>query len=167
MANVLAFFGILLVFALCYPALLLLIWHTQPAAARARDRLERMPRRCVALGFGVTLLIAIPLLALLSSASGAGQFAGWMLVLFTLGLSAIGASGLAALLGARVRPGAQSSVLIGALALALATFFPLLGWLIALPIALFAALGASVLALFARPRRAALAVPLTTPATAQ
>ncbi len=150
MANVLAFFGILFIFAVCYPALLLVIWHTQPATAHACERLTRMPRRCTALGLVITLLFAMPVLGLFSSASGAAQFAGWLIVVSTLGLSAIGASGLAALLGARIRPDAPSPVFIGAIALALATFFPVLGWIFALPIALFASLGASVMALFTR-----------------
>lgn len=152
MANILAFFGILIIFAVCYPALLLLIWHTQPAAARTRDRLLRMPRRCAALGLGVTLLLGMPALVLFSSASGVAQFLGWLIVAGTLGLSAIGASGLAALLGARIRPDTQSPVLIGAIALALANAFPVLGWLFALPIAHCATLGASAMALVSSQR---------------
>jgi hypothetical protein len=167
MANVLAFFGILSVFAICYPALLLLIWHTQPAAARARERLERMPRRSAVLGLLISGLLALPVLGLVGSASGAAQLVGWLLLLAVLAVSAVGASGLAALLGGRIRPASHSPVLIGALALALATFFPVLGWLFALPVALFATLGASVLALFTRARRSTPPVPAIVPAPAQ
>lgn len=167
MANVLALFGILFVFAICYPALLLLIWHTQPTATRAHERLARMPRRCAAFGFAATTLIAVPALILFGSASGAAQLLGWLTVLCALGLSAIGASGLAALLGARIHPGSQSPVLIGALALALATSFPVLGWIFALPAALFTSLGAATMALFSSPPRERAPATVSTPAAAQ
>lgn len=166
MANVLAFFGVLFIFAVCYPPLLLVIWHTQRAAARAHDRLLRMPRRCVALGFVIAMLIAAPALVLFSSASGAVQLIGWLMVAGVLGLSAIGASGLAALLGARIRPDTPTPVLVGAVVLALASFFPVLGWLFALPTTLFASLGASTMAMVSpQPERVQTAV--ATPATAQ
>lgn len=155
MANVLAFFGILLVFAVCYPALLLVIWHTQSAAARARERLNRMPRRSAALGLLIVLLLAVPVLALLGSASGAAQLVGWLLLLGALGVSTLGASALAALIGERINADTQTPVLIGAVVLALATFFPVLGWLFALPVALCASLGASAMALFSRTRPSA------------
>lgn len=167
MANVLAFFGILFIFAVCYPALLLLLWHTQPAATRAHERLARMPRRCAALGFVVATLIAVPALVLFSSASGAVQLLGWLIVVCALGLSAIGASGLAALLGARIRPGAQSPVAVGAVALALASGFPVLGWIFALPVALFTTLGAATMALFSNARHERAPAPVSTPAAAQ
>ena len=168
MANVLAFFGILLVFALCYPALILIVWHTQPAAARAQARLERSPGRCIALGMMLSALAALPVLALLGNPSGAAQLAGWLIVVALLGASTIGAAGLAVLLGQRIRPGAQSPVIAGAVALELAAFFPVLGWIFALPVTLFAALGATPLALFTRERaKLAPAAVAVIPAAAQ
>lgn len=153
MSDVIAIFGILLIIGLAFPALLLMTRVTLPAPVeRARLRIERTPLRCLGLGLLFLSLSALPIAALLN-VPGPGQFAGFTLIILLLTTALIGAAGMAARLSERLpSANAQTSPSMarfvgGATALELAVIFPVIGWLVVLPIALLMALGATVYAL--------------------
>jgi hypothetical protein len=153
MSDVLAIFGALLIIGLAFPALLLTTQLTLPAAVeRARQRIERTPWRCFGLGVVMMGLSAIPILALLN-VPGPGQFTGVTLTVLLLCVGLIGAAGMAALLGTRLLTASNGhlspsgSFVAGATTLELAAIFPIIGWLIILPLALLLALGAAGYAL--------------------
>jgi hypothetical protein len=80
---------------------------------------------------------------------GLFKFFSVFLVALTLGLASIGAAGVAGLLGSRLaeRSGRKLSpftgFLRGALALELAAAFPLIGWLLTIPLVTLISLGAA------------------------
>jgi hypothetical protein len=162
MSDMIAIFGVLLIVALGFPALLLLVWLAFPATvARAQQRVAHTPLRCFWLGLAILLALTLPLLLLLS-VPGPGQFLGALLLILILTLATIGAAGVAAHVGGRVRgqlaPHATTpgGFLIGATALELAVAFPVIGWIVALPVLLLLALGATAFALLRwQPKRAA------------
>ncbi|HMA36556.1 MAG TPA: hypothetical protein VKY74_19025 [Chloroflexia bacterium] len=153
LGDVFAFFGTLLAIGLAWPGLLLAWSLLVPTTVeRARHRLERTPWRCFWLG-GLLLAVSIPLVViLLKIPAGPVQLAGWLAVFVLLSGASLGAAGLAALLGDRLRgaglavsrPGA---LLRGAVALELAAVFPLIGWFVLIPLAGVCALGAAGFAL--------------------
>jgi hypothetical protein len=147
MANVIAFFGILIVCVTCYPAWLALIWRTTHIAKRTQTHIATSPQLCFRIG-ALIALICVPLLAIVFGLGhGVAQLLGWIGVLALLGVSSIGASGLAAWIGQRNNSDEGSrTVLSGALLLEGAALLPALGWIFVLPATLCVTLGAVVLA---------------------
>lgn len=166
MSDMIAIFGVLLIIGLGFPALLFLVWLTFPTTVdRAQQRIAQTPWRCFWLGVGIALAITMPILVLLNL-PGAGQLLGSLLLLLSLTSATIGAAGIAAYLGERIGTRNQGATeqgatiphrrfLSGATTLELAIAFPIIGWLIALPITLLLALGATTFALLRwRPKMA-------------
>jgi len=152
MADITAIFFVLLIIGLAYPALLTAWWLLFPATVeRARLRLERTPCQSFWLG-GVTLAVSvIPIVTLMALPFGAAKLLGWILIALVLAFSGLGAAGLAARLGERLGRvsslSAAGAFVRGAVVLELASFFPVIGWLIFFPLTTVACLGASAFAL--------------------
>lgn len=147
MADVMALFGTLLALGIAFPGMLL-AWHLLfPATiARAQERLEATPWRCLFFGGATALPLALLLLILLNLPPAPLKLLGLFLTLSTLLLASLGAAGLAAKMGRPFGSGA-SALLRGALALELAAIFPFLGWFLVIPLALLASWGAALFAL--------------------
>jgi len=172
MANISAFFGILLLLGLAFPGLLTAWWLLFPATVeRARLRIERTPWRCFWLGGVMTAILLIPIVTLLALPFGPAKFAGFVMISISLTIASLGAAGIAAKMGERLtsRSSNLSSVgafVHGAIALELAAIFPVLGWFIFIPLTIVTALGATVFALLhwvPAPQRATL--PISTETT--
>ncbi len=161
MANALVFFGLLAIVGVCFPALLQVVGVTLPAARRAQVRLLSAPRGCIVVGGMLITVAALPLIVLWGSPSGPLQLAAWLILVLLLGGVTIGAAGLAGLIGERMRPSAGAATALGALALELAAFFPIIGWLLVFPLAVAASVGATVFALVPEGRPAPLPSTLT------
>jgi hypothetical protein len=117
---------------------------------RAQMRVTRTPWKSFLLGAGALIVAGIPI-ALLNAAAGPLQFIGIVSAFVLLTIVSIGAAGVAAMMGERLRgqgvnattPGA---LVRGAIALEFAMVFPLVGWFIVLPLVALASLGAAVFA---------------------
>ena len=152
MADITAIFFILVIVGIAYPALLAAWWLLFPATVeRARLRLERTPMQSFWLGGVVFAAFLLPILVLLNLPSGFFKFLGWILIAVMLVFSSLGAAGLSARFADKLnRLGNFSpigSFLRGAVILELASFFPVLGWFVFLPLAIITTLGASAFAL--------------------
>ncbi len=175
MADILSIFGLLLIMALGFPALLTAVWLLFPGAVdRAHQRVEQTPVRCFVMGLLALLVVGLPVLALLDAPSAGLKAAGFGLIVLSLSLGTVGAAGLVARLSQRLnqRSGRPMRPLAGFLTagatLELAVAFPVIGWLLVLPIALLTALGATVFALLrwrpkAKPQPAATLSPTGAP----
>ena len=168
MGDVFAVFGGMLAIGIALPGLLLAWSLIFPATVeRARLRLERTPWRCFWIGLAALLAAGLPLAGALRALAGPAQLVGWVGLFSLLALASLGAAGLAALMGERLRSpdiwkgdaglaaSAPGALLRGAVALELAAVFPLIGWFVVIPIATICALGAALLALLRRGRRPA------------
>jgi hypothetical protein len=162
MGDVFAIFGGLLAIGIALPGLLLAWSLILPATVeRARGRLEGAPWRCFWIGLAGLLAGGLPVAALFNIPAGPVQLVGWIGLFVMLALSSIGAAGLAALMGQRLRnvgleASAPGALLRGAIALELAAAFPLVGWFVVIPIATICVFGAALLALLRRGPRNAL-----------
>lgn len=153
MADISAIFFILLILAVAFPAMLAAWWLMFPSlVARAQTRLEKsLP---AAFWFGLVLVIAstVPILVLLALPFGPAKSLAWILLAALLALSTVGAAGIAAQLGERMKATGRDlsplgAFVRGAVVLELAVFFPVLGWLFLWPLALITAFGATGFAL--------------------
>ncbi len=153
MADVQIIFGILLLLGIAFPGMLTAFWLLFPATVeRAQIRLDSTPWKSFWFGLGLLFMLTIPAGVLLSAGGGVGQFLGWALIAAALAISGIGAAGIAAKMGvllARRSDGISPAAAFvrGAIALELAAVFPLVGWFIVIPLAIFASLGATAFAL--------------------
>lgn len=162
MADISAIFGSLLIFGIAFPGLLTAWWLLFPATVeRAQTRLEQTPWQCFWFGGIITAAVVIPTVILLVLPFGPAKFLGWTLMVVTLAVSSLGSAGIAAKMGKRLVETSHASpaaaFVRGAIALELAVFFPLLGWLLVFPLTIVTALGATGFALLRW-------VPKTTPA---
>ncbi len=152
MADVAAVFGTLLALGIAFPGLLMAWWLLFPSAVgRAKQRFVRTPGRCFGLGLVVAFLLAIPV-TILFLIPGPGQLMGFVALLMVLGVTAVGAAGIAATMGERLtqRTGnltPLAAFVRGAVALELAAAFPFLGWFLIIPGAMIISLGATTFAL--------------------
>lgn len=158
---VLAIFGTLLALGVAVPGLLLAWALLLPAAvARARSAAELRPGRCLLAGLALALSGAAIILPLLAAA-GPLQALGWLALALLLAAASLGAAGLAALMGERLRGRASLSaadMVRGAVALELAAVVPVVGWFVVLPVVALIGLGAAGVALWrpiVRPHRPA------------
>lgn len=154
MADISAVFGILLSLGIVFPGLLTALYLLFPATVeRARLRLDRTPWKCFFVGGLLTAFFAIPIVILLAIGNGATQFIAWVLIFLVLTFATLGAAGLASKMGDRLglRSGNSlspiASFVRGAIALELAAAFPIIGWVIFIPLAIVTGLGASAFAL--------------------
>jgi hypothetical protein len=161
MGDVFAIFGGLLAIGIALPGLLLAWSLILPATVeRAHGRLEAAPWRCFWIGLAGLLASGLPVAALFNIPAGPVQLIGWVGLFVLLALASIGAAGLAALMGQRLRSvgvnaSAPGALLRGAIALELAAAFPLVGWFVVIPIATICVFGAALLALLRRGSQAA------------
>lgn len=153
MADISAVFGILILLGIGFPGLLAALWLLFPATIeRSRLRLERTPWQCFWLGGVMTALAVVPIVVLLALPFSPAQFFGWTLIAAVLALSCIGFAGIAAKMAERLaqhstHTSPAAAFVRGALALELALFFPIFGWVFILPLAIVTALGATGFAL--------------------
>jgi hypothetical protein len=166
MSDVLAIFGILIVVGIAFPGLLSAWWLLFPSTVeRARLRLERTPWSCFFAGGVMLAAAAIPIVLLLALPFAPAKLAGWTAILFTLTIASLGGAGLAAKMGERLarrsdgRLSPAGAFVRGAVALELAAIFPVIGWLVIVPLASVVALGATAFAVLGWAPRAH-AVPL-------
>jgi len=119
-------------------------------------RLLRTPWLSLIAGLVITVLVAFA--AVLAANAGGGGFSA-VLVLFTLGLWALGAAAMTRIAAERIDRQTGSadrlrSMLRGAVLLELAGFVPLVGWFLFTPLVGVAQIGAGALGLFGRePKR--------------
>jgi len=153
LGDVFAFFGGLLSLGLALPGLLVGWTLVCPAAVeRARERLDRTPWRCFWLGVAGLVGAGLPILIALNVKAGPVQFLGWLGLITLLTVTSLGAAGLAALMGARLRAGGLAASPAGATlraagVLELALVFPVIGWFMLLPLTIICSLGAATFAL--------------------
>lgn len=171
MADVSGIFGILLSLGLVFPGLLTAWWLLFPATVeRARVRLDRSPWPCFWLGGVLTAALVIPIVVLLALPLGPAKLAGWTLIFAALGIASLGAAGLAAKMAAQLEHRSPttsplSAFVRAAVVLELAAAFPLIGWLIVIPLAIVTSLGATAFALLRwAPARVAETAPAAAPA---
>lgn len=145
-------FATLFALGVVFPGLLLAWGLLLPAQVeRARERVARSPWKTFFLGALVLLVAGVPI-ALLNGRAGPLQFIGIVSAFVLLTVVSIGAAGIAALMGERLRAQGVSAtspgaLLRGAIALEFAMVFPLVGWFIVLPLVGTLSLGAATFAL--------------------
>jgi hypothetical protein len=150
--DVTTVFAILAALGIVFPGLLLAWSLLLPGTVeRARERVTQTPGRTFLLG-GLVLLVAGTPAVLLTTAAGPLQFMGFVGVFLLMAVASIGAGGVAALMGERLRgQGIQASspgaLVRGGVALEFAVIFPLVGWFILFPIVVIISLGAACFAL--------------------
>ncbi len=148
MADISAFFFILLIIGVAFPAMLTAWWLLFPSVvSRAQSRVERTPWGTFGMGLILLIVVAIPIVVLLALPFGPAKFAGWLLLAAALAVSSIGSAGIAAHLGARLTRQSNISALSGfvrgSVILELAAFFPVLGWFFIWPLLIIMAFGAT------------------------
>jgi hypothetical protein len=148
MADIYAIFGSLVLLGLSYPALLTAWWLLFPTRVEAvRLRVTEYPRRSLGVGFLGILIAAVPGGILFALPSQFTQVLAWIWLVIILGAASIGGAGIAAELGLRLNwknDGAFLSLgafLRGALIWELAAVFPLIGWLLIIPLGTLISLG--------------------------
>ena len=127
-------------------------------AERASRLLEAAPWRSAAIGLGMAFLLGV-LNALVRTPAPLLRFAGILGMLGIGGVMALGAAGIALLMGRRIGAlsGASTSfgaLVRGSLVYSLAVGFPFIGWWLFAPISILCAMGAGFAALLPEPRRA-------------
>jgi hypothetical protein len=169
MADVYAVFGTMLALGIAFPGMLFAWWLLFPRQVdRARDQFASKPWTCLLIGMAGTVALALPVVILLNVPFGPLQLGGALLGLASLAFASLGAAGIALAMSQRLLRRSESRLtpsrafLSAAVALELAAVFPAIGWFLVLPLSIFAALGASSLAL-RRPRKAAIAQPSAEP----
>jgi hypothetical protein len=167
MADILAIIGVLVLVGGAQAGLVITVCLMFPARVEAASvHLEQHPWRSLLLGSGAVLLLALPVMVLVSLPAGVAKFLGWALAVAVLALSAIGAAGLTRLLAHRMaaqglaEAGSLGTLVRTSLALELASLLPIVGWFVVLPAVTAAAFGASLQAL-RRPAHAPGAAPST------
>ncbi len=169
LGDVFAVVAIVFGLGIALPGLLLAWSLLLPGTVeRARQRLQRTPYKCFALGMLWLIASALPIIILLNLKVGGLQFIGYLGIIVLWLCSSIGAAGLAALMGERLRGNgvnvsASGALLRGALALELAQIFPILGWFVLIPLTTICSLGAAGFALLHWTPRPVVAPAVTVP----
>lgn len=153
MADVYAIFGTLLALGIAFPGMLTAWWLLFPATVeRAASRLESTPWRCLGLGIPAAIAVIIPIAILFSIPFPFAKFLGAISLFTAFGFAGLGAAGIAAKMGKRLQSRSNSTLsdsgafVRSVVALELAAAFPLIGWLIVIPMTLITSLGAAVFA---------------------
>ena len=152
MADISAFFFILLIIFIAFPSMLTTWWLLFPSVVgRAQTRIEKTLARTFWMGLVIVIAVTIPIVILMALPFGPAKFFGWILLAASLALSSIGSAGIAAHLGARLtqysRVSPLSGFVRGAVILELAAFLPVIGWLFIWIPMLLTAFGATAFAL--------------------
>lgn len=153
MADISAFFFVLLIMSVAFPAMLTVWWLLFPALiARAQTRVAQSLAASFWLGLVVLIALTIPIVILLALPLGPAKALGWILLGLALAISSIGSAGIAAHLGERMKQTGNmypplGAFLRGAVLLELAAFFPVIGWLFVWIPLLVTSLGATAFAL--------------------
>ena len=94
MADILALFGVILLVGAALSGLLTTHWLLFPGrVAAAAANLEQHPWRCLLLGAGMGLVVALPVLVLMAFPAGVTQFLAWVVIVAALAVSGIGTAG--------------------------------------------------------------------------
>lgn len=153
MADISAFFFILLILGVAFPAMLAAWWLLFPKLIqRAQTRVEKSLGVTFWLGVIVVIALVIPIVILMALPIGPAQSLGWILIAASLTISSIGSAGIAAHLGERMKQtgnnySSLSAFLRGAVILELAAFLPIIGWLFVWIPLLITSFGATAFAL--------------------
>ena len=157
MADIYGIFGALILFGLSYPALLTVWWLLFPERVeRARLKITEKPKKSFGLGLIYGLAAAVPTVILFTLPSQFTQVLGWIWLVLVLGSASLGAAGIAAEIGLRINwknDGAYQSLgafLRGAAIWELASIFPIIGWLLIIPLGTITALGGAVPAILGK-----------------
>ena len=155
MADMYAIFGSLILIGISYPAMLTAWWLLFPEKVeKARLRISEKPKKSFGFGLLAGGIAAIPTAILFALPSQFTQVLGWIWLVLVLGAASLGAAGIAAEIGLRLNwrnDGNFQSLgvfLRGAAILELASAFPVIGWLLIIPIGTLVALGGAVHAIF-------------------
>ncbi len=150
-------FGSLILFGISYPALLTVWWLLFPKQVeRARLKITEKPKKSFGMGLIYALASAVPAVILFTLPSQFTQVLGWLWLVIVLGSASLGAAGIAAEIGLRVNwknDGAYQSLgafLRGAAIWELASIFPIIGWLLIIPLGTITALGGAVPAILGK-----------------
>lgn len=150
--DVTTVFAILVALGVVFPGLLLTWFLLLPGMVeRSRERVSRTPWKTLGFGFVVLVLASVPL-GILNALAGPFQFLAYAGGFLLLTLATIGAAGIAALMGERLRGQGinvttSGALVRGAIVLEFAVVFPILGWFILFPVVLLISLGSAVFAL--------------------
>lgn len=150
--DITALFATLAALGVVFPGLLVAWLLLMPnVVERARARATRAPWKSLVLGVILLVVAGIPIAAL-NAAAGPLQFIGIVSAFLVLTVVSVGAAGVAAMMGERLRgqgvnATAPGALVRGAVALEFALVFPLVGWFIVLPLTALVSLGAAVPAL--------------------
>ena len=157
MADIYAIFGILVLLGVSYPAMLTTWWLICPEKVEeSRMRIIEAPRRSFGLGVASAAVAAIPAALFFTLPFQFTQVLGWIWLVIVLGVASLGASSIASDLGLRVNwknDGAFLSLgafLRGAVILELASAFPMIGWLLIIPVGTLISIGAAVPSILGR-----------------
>jgi len=155
MADMYAIFGSLILIGISYPALLTAWWLLFPEKVEiARIRISEKPKKSFGLGILAGAIAAIPTVILFTLPTQFTQVLGWIWLVLVLGAASLGAAGIAAEIGLRLNwrnDGNFQSLgafIRGAGILELASAFPIIGWLLFIPVGTLVALGGAVHAIF-------------------
>ncbi len=155
MADMTAIFGTLLALGITYPGLLSTWWLLFPERVeRARQRVAITPRKSFGFGVAGGLLAAIPAAIFFNLPSQFTQVLGWIWLVLLLGISSLGAAGIAAEIGNQLNQRnevdftALGAFLRGVVIWELAAAFPIIGWLLIIPVGTLISLGAAVFSIF-------------------
>ncbi|MGE0103926.1 MAG: hypothetical protein AB7H86_21890 [Blastocatellales bacterium] len=169
MADTMTVFFVILGLLLAFPALWLLARGLWPGTiGAARDLFERGLIGSFLAGAPAVLLIVF-VTALVGRLGTPGKIGAGALICFAIVYAGCGVSGLATMIGERLRgtderEGGWRSTLLGGIILTLSWLLPVLGWFVILPISMTVGLGAVLRATGSRIRRrsvAAEAIPVT------
>ena len=155
MADMYAIFGSLILIGISYPAMLTTWWLLFPEKVeKARIRISEKPKKSFGLGLLAGAIAAIPTVVLFALPSQFTQVLGWIWLVLVLGAASLGAAGIAAEIGLRMNwrnDGNFQSLgafIRGAAILELSSGFPVIGWLLFIPVGTLVALGGAVHAIF-------------------
>lgn len=151
MSDKFTILGSLILLGISYPALLTVWWLLFPERVeKARVKITGKPGRYLWIGILAALAAALPGIFLFLIPAGLTQALGWIWLAVVLGFASLGSAGIAAELGLRLNwknDGAYLSLgafTRGALIWELAAIFPLIGWLLVMPLGTLVSLGAMV-----------------------
>lgn len=160
MADMYAIFGSLILIGISYPALLTTWWLLFPQRVeKIRIRITEKPKKNFGLGLLYSAISAVPAVILFSLPSQFSQVLAWIWLIIVLGAASLGAAGIAAELGLRLNwkndggYQSQGAFIRGAAILELASIFPIIGWLLIIPVGTFVGLGSAIPIIFKRMKK--------------
>jgi Na+/melibiose symporter-like transporter len=154
MDDVFAVLGILLALGIIFPGMLTAWWLLFPSVtARAQERVQRTPWSCLGLGIGLAIPVAIAIALISAIPFGVAQFFGLLIGSAALAIAGLGAAGIAAAMSERLQARSEQGLsdvaafVRGALALELAAAFPVIGWVLFIPLTILVSFGAAIFSL--------------------